>query len=336
MFSRTKSPVKKKFAKATVAKKPRRSMDPRTVVLIKQGFVGLGLVCFLALLYTAIWYGTRVNFLTIETVTVTGGETIDHDAVRRLANDLLTGEYIGLIPRRFVWFYPETDITAAIAALPRVKDPQVTVVSGRELAITFDEYIPYALWCMDKASDDCYFIDETGFAFTRAPQLSGGAFPRFHTIGTAPAERTTMVPVADLRAIELVRARVSQDLALPIASVETDIMRDIFLSVAGGGEIKATLRMTPEETIENLRTILSSEEFKDITPGSFQYIDLRFGNKIFVNEEEPGLATTTVSTNSELVPEDLTPVPDTLDTITEEDVSNPSTADTIVGTTTSQ
>ena len=45
---------------------------------------------------------------------------------------------------------------------------------------------------------------------------------------------------------------------------------------------------SPASVIENLKTILVSEEFSHLKPGNFQYIDLRFGNKIFVNEEEVG------------------------------------------------
>jgi hypothetical protein len=334
MFSRQKSPVKKKFAKAAAPKKYRRSLDPRTVVLLKQGFLGLGLLLVAFLMGVLVWYGTRVDFLTISTVTVSGGETINHTEVRSAVDTVLAGEYIGLIPRRFAWLYPESEVLAVVASIPRVKDPQVTAVNGREIAITFTEYIPYALWCTDRTSNECLFIDESGFAFTKAPQLSGGAFPRFHTIGTTPTERTTMVPVADLRAIEVIRERISVELALPIAYVETDIMRDVFLGVAGGGEIKATLRMSSEETFENLRTVLSAEEFKDIAPGSFQYIDLRFGNKVFVNEEKPGVATSTPTTTEESVlpTEDVaepTPTEVTEVEVTEESSTSTSSLDIV-------
>jgi cell division septal protein FtsQ len=296
MFSRQKSPVKKKFAKVTAPKKRRRQLDPRTVVLLKQGFLGLVLVIVLSLLVTAFWYGTRVEFLTLRTVTVSGGETINHDVVKREVDAALEGDYLGLIPRRFAWWYPEQDVLARVKDVPRVKDPVIERVSGTELTVSFTEYIPHALWCEDRGSDTCYFIDDTGYAFTKAPNLKGGAFPRFHTIGTEPALRAQMIPTDDLRAIELIRERTSTELALPIAFVETDIVRDVFLGVAGGGEIKATLRMTPEETVENLQTILASPEFSDIRPGSFQYIDLRFGSKVFVNEEPLTVATSTATT----------------------------------------
>jgi len=67
--------------------------------------------------------------------------------------------------------------------------------------------------------------------------------------------------------------------------------------VVGGGEFKVTLTQEPEQTVENLLVVLTSEEFQGIEPGSFQYIDLRFGNKVFVNEE---LATPNEDVTSEI------------------------------------
>jgi hypothetical protein len=47
---------------------------------------------------------------------------------------------------------------------------------------------------------------------------------------------------------------------------------------------------------QNLKTILASEEFAHIAPGEFQYIDLRFGDKVFVREANMDTSTTSSST----------------------------------------
>jgi hypothetical protein len=220
--------------------------------------------------------------------------------VKAAVEQVLEGEYASFIPRRFTWLYPESEVYAAVTNIKRVKNPQIIKESGRELHIVFEEYYPHALWCVSRESSECYFIDEYGYAFVKAPSLTGGAYPRFHTIGTEASERTTMLPIEDLRMIEKLRESISAELKLPVAFVETDIVRDVFFSIAGGGEIKATLRMSPEETLSNLVAILNSEEFSDIAPGSFQYIDLRFGNKVFVNEETATTATSTATSTDEV------------------------------------
>jgi len=300
MFKK-KSPVKKKFATATVTKR-RRQLDPRTASLLKQVAIGIGLMIVVALLVTVVWYVTRLPLLTIDRVEAIGGETIDTTLLESKIRESLDGYYIGFIPRRFVYLYPEADVLQILVDTPRLKSPVISR-EGTTLTVNFEEYFPHALWCEGRESERCLFIDREGYAFDEAPKLEGGAFPRFHVIGSTPAVKTQMVPVEDLRAIEALREALYQEVRFPVAFVETDIVRDVFLGLAGGGEIKATLRMPPEETVANLRSILASEEFNDLRPGSFQYVDLRFGNKVFVNEEDPNLATaSSTATSSPFMP----------------------------------
>jgi hypothetical protein len=114
-----------------------------------------------------------------------------------------------------------------------------------------------------------------------------------------------MLLPADLVAIEQLRSHVTEKLRLPVAYVETDMMRDVFMGIAGGGEIKASLRYTPAETLSNLETILTSNKLDNLTPGNFEYIDLRFGDKVFVNKYGAPVATSSATTTLETMTEPL-------------------------------
>ena len=74
-----------------------------------------------------------------------------------------------------------------------------------------------------------------------------------------------------------------------VSHIEFDQVGDVFLGIVSGGELKVIAAEPPESIVENLLTILASDEFSHIKPGNFQYIDLRFGNKVFVNEEPADL-----------------------------------------------
>ena len=56
--------------------------------------------------------------------------------------------------------------------------------------------------------------------------------------------------------------------------------------------------MLPEQTVANLETVLTAPAFTDLSPGNFSYIDLRFGNKVFVNEEQIVTTSTPVTAAS--------------------------------------
>jgi hypothetical protein len=302
MFTR-KSPVHKK-KKYQAAK---RRLSPETVVIIKQCVLGVCVLGTFALLVTGVWYGTRVPALTIATVTASGGETIDPAAVITAAEGALEGEYLKLVPKRFAWFYPEEAVIAATRSVTRVKDPVVERLSGRSIHISYDEYIPYALWCDDGDHNKCHFVDSVGYAFAVAPELTGSALGRYVVTDGTGAVGSILPFGVQLSRIEQWLTEMERVTPLAAELVEVDFMEDVFVTVAGGGEIKFSLRDDLGRVLENLTSILASPEFADIAPGTFQYVDLRFGNKVFVNTSvlaatstastTPDVASSTVLTN---------------------------------------
>lgn len=300
MFKKTSAVHKK-------GKIKRRVIDPSKIMLLKQLAVGVGLFSLVGLIVASVWYGTRIDFLTMSEVAVAGGETIPHSVVEKIVREQLEGTYIGIIPREFTWFYPKEEIIEAIATVPRMKDPQVTR-NGRKLSVQFSEYEPYALWCKERESADCLFIDKTGYAFGIAPNLTGGAFLRYRTLGRDMTVGTNMADRTALDTMEKFVDLVETNLKFAITQIETDTAGDVFYIVAGGGEFKATLRDDATKVFDNLQTILASKEFSDVAPGNFQYIDLRFGNKVFVNEEAGGVSSSSVSSTSPAVDDAKKPV----------------------------
>lgn len=265
-------------------RRPRfKRLDPNTVVLLKQIAVGLLVLSVVGLIVAGIWYGTRLEAFTIDTVTASGGETIPLDTVREVAEQELEGVYLGLVPRRFTYWYPQEDIEAAVADVPRAHNVVVSRPSRTEVQITFDEYIADSLWCASVTSDDCVFIDENGYAFARAPQLRGGAFLRFSHLTKEPTVGTSTVPAATLTTAASLVERLDA-IGWPVYHVELQATNDAFMHIVGGGELKVNLETPPAKTVENFQVILTSDEFEGLAPGNFAYVDLRYGNKVFVQE----------------------------------------------------
>ncbi|MCB9814748.1 hypothetical protein H6784_05025 [Candidatus Nomurabacteria bacterium] len=263
---------------------PKR-IDPNTIVLLKQIFLGVVVIGFVALLVTALWYVTRIQALTIVDVEVSGGETISHDEVESIARQSLEGAYVGLIPHAFSWLYPKTEMLENLQKIDRIHDINISRDGGEKLKIQFNEYTPRALWCNSVEGHDCAFVDVTGLAYAKAPELSGGSFLRFIRIESNYEINQVLLPEKELDDILLMIDLFANE-DWYISHVEVDSVGDAFLKVVGGGELKVSLSQTPAETVDNFRTVVTSEKFTHIKPGNFQYIDLRFGNKVFVNEEE--------------------------------------------------
>ncbi len=261
-----------------------------------QIIVGTTIVVVGSLLLTSVWYVTHLPRLQITDVAVIGGSTIPHETITAATEEALVGSYYRIIPYTFGPLYPETRIMDQLLQIPRVKEVRFDR-DGQKLIVVFTEYQPYALWCEDAASTECLFIDDQGFAFSKAPQLTGSALVRYVQLGATPSLKTEGFTPAFMSTTGTFAERLEDELKLYV----TDIVRkddvDTSYILSTGAEIKVSERMTAEETFVNLRTIFASEDFADIADGNFHYIDLRFGDKVFVSEVEVVATSTATSTS---------------------------------------
>ena len=281
---------KKKF----VAKK--RPKAPQPDLVRRQIIVGTSIALTLTLIITAIYFFSRVESKQITSVEVVGGQTISHAEIRRLVETELTGSYYRLVPKRFTWTYPKDTIREKLQSLDRVKQVDISR-DDQAVYVVFDEHIPAALWCAAEETS-CLFIDRTGYAFAPAPELTGGAFVRFTQAGEVPQLATNGFDREFMSATNDFIERLQAELGLFVTEVTLIGDQDIEFTVSGGGVIKVSQRLALEQSFRNLRTVLQLEEFIHLEPGTFQYIDLRFGDKVFVNEEMPDITLSTSSATS--------------------------------------
>lgn len=269
----------------------RRSRYRDNNPLKKQLMVGILLFVLVGGLVAGVWYGTRVADWQITDVTVIGGPTIQHDDVEALVWQELTGNYFKLTPRTFFYTYPETAIKASIESLPRVKAVTSEVVNNFEVVVAFEEYIPEALWCsaVSQAASTCLFLDQAGYAFAPAPTLQGAAFVRYIHSEEALATNTTPFTKDFLTDTGTFSDWLTDTLGWYVTHVVYQNDIDIEYILAGGGKLKVTTQVPLKTTQANLETLLSAAEMEKERAGDFEYIDLRFGDKIFIRDviEEP-------------------------------------------------
>jgi hypothetical protein len=287
--------------KTTNRHRTKTYLEPGTVLLIKQ--IALGLLAFLVFgaFVALVWYGTRIKSFTIDNINISGGVTISHDEVKKIVEDNLSGTYLGIVPKRFAYFYPEVIIKDNISKVPRIKDVEVVRVSGTEIKVSFGEFNPQTLWCDKEDLSNCLFLDEYGFAFAQAPRLHGESMLRFVSPLLPLAAGTTPFIESDYKSV-LEMVELLERIGWYVSRVEINPSRDVFYSLIDGGELRATLGDNPTEPFENIKAILGSKEFSHLRPGNFQYLDLRFGSRVFVNEELiSGTASSTATTTEEVI-----------------------------------
>jgi hypothetical protein len=281
-------------------KKVRSRVIPPEEVSFKRHIVrGLLSVCVLVILLYGAYYITRLQTFTITEVTVEGGETISHDEVRAQVENELVGNYFALVPKRFSYLYPHDRILEVLTKIPRIHNVEVVLQDRTSIHVTFLEYIPHALWCVYEREDTpCYFITGDGYAFAEAPSLHGGALTRHSIEGLDEIKAGVVIDPAKLSEIDTFIKKIETELGLRVTSIVHKKNTDLEFLVNGGGTILVSSGKDFQTTFENLKSVLSSKEFEHIEPGNFKYVDVRFDNKVFVNEDfsTPGASSTATST----------------------------------------
>ncbi|MFT5849330.1 MAG: hypothetical protein ACI9H6_000135 [Patiriisocius sp.] len=266
-------------------RKKRKKAQPESL-LRTQVIVGVCIVLAISLLGAGVWYGSRIAALQITEVSVVGGFTIPHSEIEDKVWERLTGSYVRFVPYTFAPTYPKKAIIEHLYSIDRVKNVHIETLQKQKIVVAFDEYQPHALWCTEVGAKGCLFLDETGFAFGMAPDLTGSAFIRYTNPSSVPERKTQGFETAFIKESQAFADLLAKELDLYVVHVEKFDDLDSTYTVSGGGVLKVSQLMDIELSFNNLKSILSSEQFIHLQNGAFQYIDLRFGDKIFLNEED--------------------------------------------------
>lgn len=218
--------------------------------------------------------------LQISEVRISGNSAIAKSQLENAVSLVLSDTYFGIIPKKSSLFLPRTSIATAVSSLShRIKEVSVDRTGLTTLEIRVIEREPVALWC-GPTTIDCYFIDEAGVIFARAPEYSGSFYRRFAgRDGEGEVLGTTYLPEEKFRDLGFfLDALHTRGLESETVSLDTN---DYKITLTGGTYVLIK-RADPFSTaLETIETILSSDEFNDRGIDGVEYLDLRFGNKIF-------------------------------------------------------
>ncbi|MCF7865160.1 MAG: FtsQ-type POTRA domain-containing protein [Candidatus Pacebacteria bacterium] len=271
--------------------------------------------------------------MAIKKIVVVGNANITSDEIQRISESYLNDTYLGLFSKRNAFIYPKQKIEKALTNLyPRISEVGMETESFEILNIKVKEREATSIWC---AAIQCYLADENGYLFAEyhEPALDTVAsttdtdenliklFGGDQLVGPEPIGKSifTKKLYFDIQntVVEL------QKIGITIDSVHVFSRDEIVFNVSTGGKLIFSDRKTFEDSLDDLKSSLSSSVFvgtsstnsthkpssistfsssssplKITLPPYFEYIDVRFGNKVFYkidkNTDEKVKASSTV------------------------------------------
>lgn len=261
-----------------------------------------GIFLMLSILFIVLFsYAAHRKEFRISTIELEGGILVTHEDVEVKSLEYLQGSYFWLFPKDNSFWYPNSKLEDYLREnFKRIDTIKVNLKGLRTLHITITERKPFAIWCnglpeneevrpneseelLSSPERTCYFIDQNSTIFAPAPDFSGDAYFKYYSVSTTSpigkefmASTTQFVKIADF---------VAQTKAIGVRPLYIVAKEDgeFSLVVSGGGEIYFDLKEPLSKVAENLGALLRTPEMTKTADGNLpiEYIDLRYGNKLF-------------------------------------------------------
>jgi cell division septal protein FtsQ len=249
------------------------------------------------ILVTILFFTSRIKRLNISGVTVEGNKVIDTESIETAVRQEISGSYLWLFPKSNILLYPKNKIKLRLGnQFKRLTDINVSMEGSQTLAISVGERTPEYTWCgntlvLDGGKEICYFLDKDGYIFDVAPYFSGEVYFKFYeskNLDNGSASGSYIAPGYFDKLILFKNTLVEMGLKPVVLNIEDSGNIKIYLSkvrtLGMGPEIIIKKDSDFQKIAENLKAALDTEpllsKFKK-EYSSLEYIDLRFGNKVY-------------------------------------------------------
>lgn len=233
-------------------------------------------------------YASYLPKYSIEQIHVQGTQQVPADLVAEYAESVIYDGSHHFLSRANFFLYPQSLIEKDVPLeFPRIASAVVDKsFLSNSITVNVIERQTFALWCPTDveaggSNGSCYDMDKTGFLFAQASAdasssagyvLYGGIATSSPPIGQTFASGHTQGLVAFLGLL-------GQTGYTPLgATVESD--QDFVVPLSQGFSVYASFGEDPGTLVSNLQLVLSSSSLSGQQP-NLEYIDLRFGDKVY-------------------------------------------------------
>lgn len=238
-------------------------------------FVSLAALVLLAVIVVGL---THLPFLQVREVQVSGAKTLATNTIAGYIQEAIAGYYLLVIPRRNIFVYPKRAIAdGLLRQFPELRAVDVHAQDFHTIAAEVVEREQKAFWCQGA---QCYLMDQTGVVYAPAPAQKGFVAYRGQVQGESlPRQYLTPEQFESLFAlVDAVSQKVPDS---PVEEVVVDTELDAEATLSNGFVLKFALGDAGGDVFERFSLALTSGPFLENSLDAFEYLDLRFGDKLY-------------------------------------------------------
>ncbi len=245
--------------------------------LLKAAFaVGVFLVLFAVV--SAMFY---IPALRIKNIEIRGNSTLGNGEITSAVSGFLREKYFLIIPKDNILIFPKEEISVELMKkFDRIEKIKVIGVFPDSISINITERNPTALFCgknfprsLTSGELVCFFVDENGMVFEKAPLFSDNVYVKFYN-----GKKDGLKKINKFKDLmKFIEAALNGGVKIRKIVLEKEGLKKIYTSE--GWYIMLNEGDNFQTAFENLKLALE-EKIKD-NRKYLEYIDLRFGNKLF-------------------------------------------------------
>jgi cell division septal protein FtsQ len=248
------------------------------------------LICALAILLLLgfVAAAAYIPAIQIQTVAISGVQTISSTTLRAEVEEYIEGTYGYILPKRNIFLYPKHYIKDSLMReYPMFASVDVHAIDFQSIAVNVVERQPRALWCQTPPATGCYFMDENGVVYEKAPNFSEPIYLSYSGEAAGQGLPKQYLTPSEFQALSaLVDATAHLLTQEDLLSVAVDRHGDVRARFASGFVLLFIMGDEGGDVFERLTLALKAEPLRGRELSAFEYLDLRFGDKLYYKLRE--------------------------------------------------
>jgi len=261
------------FRKSGYVKRRRNKYLSIFYITLISFFVLFGLVVYLS----------RLEMFRIFDTYITGAVLVEEYKVEEEVRNFLEGNIFFFFPQNNIFLYNKDNLISHLEnKFPRIESIKARFDGDSVLSLEIKERSPYALWCDNFSENECFFMDQSSKIYSKAPKFSGDAYFKYY--GLIEGDPLGQIYLKDVNFFISLGQFVKYTERLSLSPYYLKVLDNgqYELHLLEGGKIFFDDQSTLDEVAFNLEAVLTSSDFASTTNfKNLDYIDLRFGNKLF-------------------------------------------------------
>lgn len=248
------------------------------------------------LISAALAYFFEFSNWKVEEINIEGISTLNPNEIRSFIFKELAGKYTLIFPKNLIFLFSSKRLASDLKnRFPIISDVKIYKKYPDKLKLTIEERKFWGIFCassnisakinslpaVQDPEEKCAFVDKTGFAYDEAPPSRGYVIVKIRRDSPdfeIPSQVLDTALFQKLIDLEKKLNSILDAHALQY-TLFSKTPEEVRIKLNEGFEIYFNLEEDLEKSLKVLETVLR-EEIKDRRP-ELEYIDLRFGNKVF-------------------------------------------------------